>query len=204
MIIKDIDNFTLTGPRIGQSTIICTSPVSIVVRNANNIKFENIDLINCLQYHKVDFNTSYFDRYYARYYRPFANVTEYYTLLFLCNSSSVIYNMNINATVNTSFAGITIVNVKDTSLVNIKVQVNSLNCTTSNNHPIELNGLKVFVYSYDRISIHGSLTIDNFYYNNYNTCKHHLLCVIVIMLLLNDEQDVRSRFRLEILNCSEI
>ena len=108
--------------------------------------------------------------------------------------------MNINATVNTSFAGIIIMNVKDTSLVNVKVQVNSLNCTTFNNHPIELNGLKVFVYSYDRISIRGSLTIDNFYYNNYKPCEHHLLCVIVTMLLLNDEYYVMNKFRLEILN----
>ena len=108
--------------------------------------------------------------------------------------------MNINATVNKGFAGILIVNVKDTSLVNVKVEVSSLNCTTFNNHPIELNGLKVFVYSYDKISIRGSLTVDNFYYKNYKPCEHHLLCVIVTMLLLNDEHDVRNRFRLEILN----
>ena len=42
VIIKDIDNFTITGPRIGQCTIICTSPASIVVRNANNIKLKTL------------------------------------------------------------------------------------------------------------------------------------------------------------------
>ena len=116
LVIKDVNNFTITGPRIGQCNIICNSPASIVVMNANNIEFQNINLINCIQDHKGYFNSSYFDTYYTRDYRSFSKVTNYYTSLFLYNSSSVItYNININATVNTNFTAILIVNVKDVS-----------------------------------------------------------------------------------------
>ena len=159
MVIKDVDNFTITG--IGQCTIICTSPASIVIMNASNTEFLNINLINCTKNCKDYFNITSFT--------PFSKVTDYYTSLLLYTSSSIIiYNMNINATVNTSFTGIIVVNVQNRSkIINVKVQVNSHNCTTFNNHPKEINGLRVFIHHYDKISKYGSLTIENFCYNNY-------------------------------------
>ena len=106
LVIKDVDNFTITG--IGQCTIICTSPASIVIMNANDTKILNISLINCAKNCKDYFNVTFFI--------PFSKVTDYYTSLLLYNSSYVIiYNMNINVTVDTSFVGFLIVNAKDQS-----------------------------------------------------------------------------------------
>ena len=204
LIIKDIDNFTITGPTIGQCNIICTSPASIVVMNVNNIKFKNINLINCIKDHKDYFNASNFDRCFPKQYvyRPFSKVISYHTFLLLYNCSSVIiYNMNINVTVNTSFTGILIMNVKDKSImINVKVQVDIFNCPTFNNHPTEINGLKVLVHFYDRISKYGLLIIDNFYYNNNKTCENHLVHIIATMFLRNCGYLTNNRFWLEILN----
>ena len=195
LVIKDVDNFTITG--FGQCTIICTSPASIAVMNANNIKFVNISLINCIKNCKDYFNITSFT--------PFSNVTDYYTSLLLYNSSSVIiYNVNINATVNTSFIGILIVNVKDNSeIINVKVILKTFNCSTFNNHLIEINGLRVIVHFYDRISTLGIVTIDNFYYKNYKSCENHdlLSCVIVTLFLRNDYHDAaKNTFYLDIYN----
>ena len=200
LIIKDVNNFTITGN--GQCTIICTSPASIVVMNAISIKFHYINLINCIKNHKNHFNTSYFDVYYAKLLIPFSKVADYYTSLLLWNSSTVIiYKININVTVSTSFTAILIVNAKDDStMIDVKVQINSFNCTAFNNHPAEINGLKVIVHFYDQISKYGSLTIDNFYSSNYKPCEHNLHCVIVAMLLRNDRHDKMNNFTLTILN----
>ena len=202
LIIKDIDNFTITGPTIGQGNIICTSPASIVVMNVNNIKFQNINLINCIKDHKDYFNTSNLDTYCPTDYRPFSKIISYYTSLLLYNSISVIiYNININVTVNTSFTGIFVMNVKDKStMTNVKVQVNAFNCSTFNDHPTEINGLKVLVYLYDRISNYGLLAIDNFYYNSNRTCENHLFHIIAAIFLRNCIYETINRFRLEIHN----
>ena len=195
LVIKDVDNFTITG--IGQCTIICTSPATIVIMNASNTEIININLINCTKNHKVNFNITYFT--------PFSKVTGYYTSLLLYNSSSVIiYNMSINATVNTSFIGILIVNVKDQSkIVNVEVTIKTFNCSTFNNDLIEYNGLKVIVHFYDRISTLGIVTIDNFYYKNYKSCENHdhLFCLIVTLFLRNDYHDAaKNTFYLDIYN----
>ena len=122
LVIKDVDNFTITG--IGQCTIICTSPASIVIMNANNTEIININLINCTKNYKDYFNITFFT--------PFSKVTDYHTSLLLYNSSSVIiYNINLNATVNTSFIGILNVNVKGNSkIINVKVRLKTFNCLT--------------------------------------------------------------------------
>ena len=194
LVIKDVYNFTITG--IGQCTIICTSPASIVIMNVSNTEILNINLINCTKNCKVYFNITFFT--------PFSKVTDYYTSLLLYNSSSVIiYNMNINAAVNTSFIGILIVNVKDNSkIINAKVRVETFNCSTFNNHLIEINGLRVIVHLYDRISTFGLVTIDNFYYKNYKSCENHdcLLCVIVTLFLRNSNDAAKNNFHLYILN----
>ena len=201
LVIKNVDNFTLMGPESGQCTISCTSFANVVVINASNIHFQNINLINCIKDHKEYFNTSYFDKYYARHSISFSKVTDYYTSLFLWNSSSVtIYNMNINVTINTSFIAILVVNANDVKMTDVKVQVNIFNCATFSNNLTEINGVKVFVHFYDRISEKGSLIIENFHYKNYRTCKNHLLCVIVIMYLQNDKHDTANGYRVELLN----
>ena len=192
LVIKDVDNFTITG--IGQCTIICTSPASIVMMNANNTKILNINLINCTK--KVHFNITSFS--------PFSKITDYYTSLLLYNSSYVIiYNININATVNASFIGILIVNVKyQSKIINVNVRLRTFNCSTFNNDLIEINGLRVLVYFYDSISTFGSVTIDNFYYKNYKSCEDHdhLSCVIVTVFLRNGYYNAGNDFRLIILN----
>ena len=202
LIIKDINNFTITGPTIGQCNIICASPASIVAVNVNNIKFQNINLINCIKDHKDYFDASNFGPYCPRDYRPYSKVTDYYASLLLYNSGSVIiYNMNINVTVNTTFTGILVVNVKDKSkMINVKVQLNIFNCPTFNDHPTEINGLKVLVHFYDKISEYGLLTIDNFYYNNNGTCENHLFHIIATMFLRNCIYNTMNKFKLEILN----
>ena len=80
LVVKDIDNFTITG--IGQCTIICTSPASIVVMNVNNIEFQNITLTNCIKNQKDYFNITHFNTFYARDSMPF---NDHYTSLFLCS-----------------------------------------------------------------------------------------------------------------------
>ena len=204
LIIKDINNFTITGPTIGQCSIICTSLASIVVMNINNINFQNINLINCIKDHKDFFHVrAYnFNIHCLKDYRPYRKVINTYASLLLYNSSSVIiYNMNINVTVNTSFTGILVMNVKDKSkMINVKVQVNIFNCPTFSNHPTEINGLRIVVHFYDRISEYGLLTIDNFYYNNNKTCENHLFHIIATMFLRNCRDYTMNTFRLEILN----
>ena len=198
LVIKDVDNFTITG--IGQCTIICTLPASIVIMNANNTEILNINLINCTKNCKDYFNITSIT--------PFSKVTDYCTSLLLYNSSSVIiYNMNINATINTSFIGILIVNVEGKSkIINAKVRLKTFNCSTFNNYLIEINGLRVIVHFYDRISTSGSVTIDNFYYKNYKSCENHdhLSCVIVTLFLKNDNDNAKDIFRLEVLNSTFI
>ena len=195
LVIKDVDNFTLTG--IGQCTIICTSPASIVIMNANNTKFLSINLINCTKIFKDYFNITSFT--------PFSKVTDYYTSLLIYNSSSVIiYNMNINATVNTSFIGILIVNVEGNSeIINVKIRIEPFNCSTFNRDLIEINGLRVIVNFYERLNTICSVKINNFYYKNYKSCENHdhLLCVIVTLFLRNDYyDDGGNAFVLYILN----
>ena len=201
LIIKDIDNFTITGPRSGQTTIIhCTSPANVVVMTATDIKILNTTLINCMKSHKYYLNIALFSICYARDSIPFSETTGYYTSLMLCNSSTVLYNVIINTTVNTSYTAILTVNVRDSSLVNVTVQVGFLSCMTFSNYPTEISGLKVYVYFYDRISESGLLKLDNFSYNNYKTCENYLFCVIVTLFLHNDRHNTKNAFWLKILN----
>ena len=77
-------------------------------------------------------------------------ITTLLCFFVLCNISLIIINnMNISATLDTSFTAILTVNVKNGSIFsNIKSQVNAVNCTTFTNSPIEINGLKVLIYFY--------------------------------------------------------
>ena len=199
VIIKDIDNFTITG--IGQCTIICTTPASVVIMNARNIKIMNIDLTNCINSHRHYFSINYFNIFYADSL-PFSKTKDHCASVTLCSSSSVIIsNININITVNKSFVAILIVNVKGTSeIVDVEVHVNSSNCTAFSSHPTEISGLKILVYFYDKVSKSGSLTINNFYYKHYKSCTNHLMCVIVALFLRNHRYNITNRFSLSIHN----
>ena len=203
LIIKDIDNFTITGPTIGQCNIICTSPASIVVMNVNNSEFHNISLINCINSHKDYLHTlaTHFKNWYASDPIPFSKVADYFTSLLVYNNSSVIiYKMNVNVTVTTSFTGVLIMNIKDSSMVNVKVQVNIVDCTPFINHSVEICGLQVIVYFYDNMSKRSSLTIESFHYNSNKTCENSSLCVIAAKFLQNKTPEIKNRFMLQILN----
>ena len=203
LIIKDVDNFTITGPTIGQCNIICTSPASIVVMNVNNSKFQNINLINCINSHKNYFHTltTYFNKWYASDSIPFSKAADYFTSLLIYNSRSVIIcNINVNATVTSSFTGVLIMNIKDSSMVNVKVQVNIVNCTPFINHSVEICGLQVIVHFYDNVSKQSSLTIESLYYNSNKTCENSSFCVIATIFLQNKTPEMKNRFMLQIFN----
>ena len=105
LIIKTINDFTITGLRISKyAAILCTLPANIVVINATNIKFINIAaMLNCIRNHNKDYlNSTLFGVYYARGSIPFSKTTNYYALLMLCNSSTstVFHNITINTTTN--------------------------------------------------------------------------------------------------------
>ena len=199
IVVKDIDNFTIAG--IDHCTIICTAPASLIVMNANTIKIMNIELINCINNHKDHFNISYFNTLYVDSI-PFSENKDNFASVFLYNSSSVtICNMNINVTVNNNFTTILIVNIKGNSeIIDVKVQVNTFNCTAFSNHQLEINGLKILVYFYDKVSKSGSVIIDNFHYKQYKSCMNHLVCVIITLFLRNDRYNITNKFSLRIHN----
>ena len=128
---------------------------------------------------------------YTRHSIPsFSKVTNYDTSVFLYNSSSVaMYNMNIIAAVMTNFTAILIVNTQgDSKVINIKVKINSFNCTTSgiHVHPLQISGLVAY-YSEGIFNDDSKLTITNFYYNNtYNTaCENRFNCIVVLLFWKN-------------------
>ena len=87
--------------------------------------------------------------------------------------------MNINVTVNKSFTGILIVNVKERSkMINVKVRIKTFNCSTFNKDLIEINGLRVIVHFYDRISTFGFVTIDNFIIKIINHVRIMIICPV--------------------------
>ena len=108
--------------------------------------------------------------------------------------------MNINVTVNTSFSAILIMNIKDSSMTNVKVQVNIANCIHYINCSVEICGLQVVIHFYDKMSKRSSLTIESFYYNSNKTCKNYLTCVIAATFLQNKMPEINNRFILQILN----
>ena len=193
LIFKDISNFSVIG--VDQCVIICTSPASIVIVNVSNVTLQNIKLINCMKHHSDYFDVTYL---YLQYkYRSirnsvlsFSKITNYDTSVFLYNSSSVtLHNMNIVTTVITNFTAILIVNTQgDSKVINIKVKINSFNCTNSGIHvyPIQISGLVAY-YSGGIFNDDSKLMITNFYYNStYNTaCENHFNCILVLLFLYN-------------------
>ena len=155
--------------------------------NVSNITLHNVKLINCIKHHKDYFNMTYLlNSLYTTFHSPsFSKITDYHTSVFLYNSSSVtICNMKIIATVMTNFTAILIVNTQDNSkVINIKVQINSFNCTTFSSHPVQISGLVAY-YSRGIYKANSKLMITNFYYNNnYNSCENHFYCVVVLLFL---------------------
>ena len=190
LVFKDISNFSVIG--IDQCVIICTSPASIVMVNVSNVTLQNIKLINCMKHHDDYFNVTYlvlqyiYRSMYTRYSIPsFSKVTNYDTSVFLYNSSSVtVHDMNIIATVMTNFTAILIVNTQgDSKIINIKVKINSLNCTTFSSDPVQISGLVAY-YSGGIFKAESKLNITNFYYNNTNdSCGNHFHCTVTLLFL---------------------
>ena len=188
LIFRDITNFSVIGYGINQCVFSCTSPASIVLINVSSVKFQNINLINCTKHPKEYFNTTYYNPPHIRDSVPFGKITDYHTSVFLFNSSVTMYNMNIIATVMTSFTAILVGNTQDDSkIINIKVQLNSFNCTTFNNHPMQISGLTIY-YRNGILKESVLISITNFYYNNtYKSCANHFHCVIILLFLQNRE-----------------
>ena len=84
----------------------------------------------------------------------------------------------------TNFTAILIVNTQDDSkVINIKVLINSFNCTSFSSYPVQISGLVPY-YSGGIYKANSKLTITNFYYNNnYNLCENRFYCVVVILFL---------------------
>ena len=186
LIFKGINNFSLIGN--DQCVITCTSPASVLVINVTSFKLESIKLINCIRSHKQYFNMTYFDLLYTRDTVPFIKVTQYHTSVLLYNSSSVtISDMDVIATVMTSFTAILVVNIQNTSKIsNIKVYISSFNCIKYNK-PVRISG--ILVYYSDDIIKESNLTILNFYYNNiYASCSNHIHCVVTLLFLEEDNR----------------
>ena len=204
LIFKDINNFSVIG--IDQCVITCTSPASIVIVNVSNVTLHNIKLINCIKHHKDYFNVTYLlNSLYATLGLPspsFSKITDYHTSVFLYNSSSItICNMKIIATVMTNFTAILIVNTQDDSkVINIKVQINSFNCTTFSSHPVQISGLVAY-YSGGIYKTNSKLMITNFYYynNTYNSCGNHFYCIVVLLFLQNNTCIANTDDSLEVL-----
>ena len=181
LIFKDIKNVSLIGN--DQCVIICTSPASVLVINVTNFIFQNIKLISCIKSHKEYFNMAYFDSLYARDTAPFIKVTQYHTSVLIYNSSSVIISdMDVVATVMTSFTAVLIVNIQKISkIINTKVYISSFNCIKYN-QPVRISG--ILVYYSDDIIKESNLTISNFHYNNsIGSCSNHFHCVVTLLFL---------------------
>ena len=194
LIFKDITDFSVMGYGINQCVFICTSSVSIVLINVSSAKFQNINLINCTKHPKEYFNMTYYNPPHIRDSVPFGKIADYHTSVFLFNSSVTMYNMNIIATVITSFTAILVGNTQDSSkIINIKVQLNSFNCTTFNNHPMQISGLTIYYRNWI-LKESVLITITNFYYNNtYKSCANHFHYVIILLFLQNRECKLRDK-----------
>ena len=193
LIFKDIKNVSLIGN--DQCVITCTSPASVLIINVTSFIFQNIKLMNCIKSHKEYFKMTYFDSLYARDTVPFSKVTQYLMSVFLHNSSSVyISDMDVIATVMTSFTAVLIVNIQNESkITNIKVHISCTMC----NHTIRISG--ILVYYSDGIANNGNLTIGNFYYNNTcKSCKNDFHCVITLLFLGSNEK-IKFATKLDIL-----
>ena len=157
--------------------------------------------MNCIRSQKEYFNDSqtHFDSIYARDTVPFSEITQYYTSMFLYNSSSVnIIDTDTIATVMASFTAILIVNIQDLSkIINIKVQINAANCTTYN-YPVRTSG--IVVYFSDGIAKESKLVLGNFYYysNSYESCRNHFHCIITLIFLENDRECQKFPLNLKI------
>ena len=201
LIFKDISNFSVIGT--DQCVIICTSPASIVIVNVNNIILQNIKLINCMKHHYDYFNMIYLNSQYmyGRHSIPsFSKVTNHHTSVFLYNSSSVtVHDMNIIATVMTNFTAILIVNTQgDSKVINIKVKINSFNCTTFSSDPVQINGLVAY-YSDSIFNTDSKLAIINFYHNNTNDiCGNHFHCIIALLFLYDECNNKKNAYILQV------
>ena len=116
LIFKDISNFSLIESGINQCISICTAPASVVLINVSAVKFLNINLINCIKHHKDYVNETYYNPPYISNSVRFGKITDCHTSVFIFNSSVTICNMEIIATVMTSFTAI-IENAQDGSKI---------------------------------------------------------------------------------------
>ena len=155
LVFKRIYNFTLTG---NGSIIICSSPAGIIVTNAANFTLQNIILIDCSSLLETSTN-----QFYA-------------SVLFAYCSSVTMQNVYANISSNDSFAllGIYMIDVVESEIMSVTVQVNILMC---HSNPVTIVGLVIEYNHRTKVQSPGVI-IDAFSYNSQKSCLKYLQCAI--------------------------
>ena len=164
-----IYDFTLTGHGINQSFITCSSSVNIVVENIEQFVLQNISIFNCMRFTAVDQTDSY-----------------YMSIFFYKCHSVFMHNLyfNINASAPGPLTGVFIMNVAKSTILNVKVQLNTSVCLSSS---LKINGLAIY-YNKNKPSTYSMQTlpnvlIKNFRYTANKPCLKNLQCAIGLMLV---------------------
>ena len=160
LVFKRIYNFKLTG---NGSIIICSSPAGIIVTNVANFTLQNIILIDCSSLLETSTN-----QFYA-------------SVLFAYCSSVTMQNVYANISSNDSFAlfGIYMIDVVESEIMSVTVQVNILMC---HSHPVTIIGLAIDYNHRTKVQSPGVI-IDAFSYNSQKSCLKYLQCAINCKIL---------------------
>ena len=160
LVFKEIYNFTLTGHPINQSVIICSSPASILVINADSFVVQNIFLINCISLLNNEF---------------------YVSVHFSYCSFVIMQNVHVNVSSDApkTLVGIYEMNVAISIIINVKVQINILKC---HHHPIKINGLTIYYNGSAKVHL-PSVRIEAFDYYSQKSClkysQNAIQCIIL-------------------------
>ena len=159
LVFKHIYNFTLIGNGINQSVIICSSPASVIVINADRFIIKNIVWIDNKSLSKSS-NTYAFNA----------------SVLFASCSSVTVQNVYVNVSSDypTELVGIYMMNVNKSEIIDVIVQVNILKC---HNHPVKVYRFSV-VYSHGTKFQSPRLIIENFNYYAQKSCLQYSQCAI--------------------------
>ena len=159
LVFKHIYNFTLIGNGINQSAIICSSPASILVINADRFTIKNVIWIDYKSLSK-------------------SSITHAFNMsvLFADCSSVTMQNVYVNVSSDypTGLVGIYIMDVAKSEIIDVTVQVNILKC---HNHPVKIYGCSV-IYSHSTKVQSPRLIIQNFNYYAQKSCLQYSQCII--------------------------
>ena len=165
LVFKEIYNFSLTGHKVNQSVIICSSPASIIAINADSFTMQNIVLIDCKSLLKILTDELY-----------------YISALFSYCSSVTMNNVYVNVSSDdtTELIGMYMVNVAESEIINVKVQVNILMC---HNHPVTISGLSIYNNHRTKVQLPGVI-IETFNYYAPKSCLKYSQCAIMCKIFM--------------------